>query len=157
MEDDRRLFHNAALQKRRKDVTELKGTGSSRDNGELGLLDAENSRTVNGVRYPFVVGERVLIMGNKRTPEKFAGKEAVITSRCLNGWYLVKELDSGESIRLQYRSLKKVQMQAGAEMRLTFLQNKQYSSSVLQRKGKGKGWQMKRRKQEQPSKPKRVP
>uniref|UniRef100_A0A0A8YF89 PUB 62/63 C-terminal domain-containing protein n=1 Tax=Arundo donax TaxID=35708 RepID=A0A0A8YF89_ARUDO len=123
MEDDRRLFHNAALRKRRKEVTELKGTGSSRDIGELGL-DAENSTAVKGVQYPFVVGERILIMGNKRTPGKFVGKEAVITSQCLNGWYLVKTLDSGESIRLQYRSLKKVQMQAGAEMTQTFLQNK---------------------------------
>lgn len=26
------------------------------------------------------------LQGNKRTPEKFVGKEAVITSQCLNGW-----------------------------------------------------------------------
>jgi len=97
-------------------------------------LDAESSRALKGVQYPFVVGERVLIMGNKRTPDKFVGKEAVITSQCLNGWYLVKAVDSGESIRLQYRSLKKagvqqMQAQAQPEMRsqqaLTFLQKKQ--------------------------------
>jgi hypothetical protein len=25
--------------------------------------------------------------GNKRTPERFVGKEAIITTQCLNGWY----------------------------------------------------------------------
>uniref|UniRef100_A0ACD5Z865 Uncharacterized protein n=1 Tax=Avena sativa TaxID=4498 RepID=A0ACD5Z865_AVESA len=113
MEDDRRLFHNAALRKRRKGVTEHatdvpKCTGSSSrvlhdENGAESLAAA-----VKGVQYPFMVGERVLIMGNKRTPEKFVGKKAVVTSQCLNGWYLVKALDSGESTRLQYRSLRKV-------------------------------------------------
>ncbi|XP_012703603.1 uncharacterized protein LOC101786766 isoform X4 [Setaria italica] len=140
MEDDRRLFHNAALRKRRKEVTELmdaRNGSSKQENSEVGL-DAENSRAFKGVQYPFTVGDRVLIMGNKRTPDKFVGKEAVITSQCLNGWYLVKAVDSGESIRLQYRSLKKAgepqvqaqaQAQAQAEMRsqqaLAFLQNKQ--------------------------------
>lgn len=96
MEDDRRLFHNAALRKHRKEVTErmdvLKSTGGSRvrnavavivnipssnqwwcmdlnnyfhcfnqGNGEL-VLDAENPTSPRGVQYPFVVGERVLIM-----------------------------------------------------------------------------------------------
>ncbi|XP_034578040.1 uncharacterized protein [Setaria viridis] len=143
MEDDRRLFHNAALRKRRKEVTELmdaRNGSSKQENSEVGL-DAENSRAFKGVQYPFTVGDRVLIMGNKRTPDKFVGKEAVITSQCLNGClcrYLVKAVDSGESIRLQYRSLKKAgepqvqaqaQAQAQAEMRsqqaLAFLQNKQ--------------------------------
>ncbi|CAL4886144.1 unnamed protein product [Urochloa decumbens] len=141
MEDDRRLFHNAALRKRRKEVTEHmdveRRNRSSKDSSEAGL-DCESSRTFKGVQYPFMVGERVLIMGNKRTPDKFVGKEAVITSQCLNGWYLVKAVDSGESIRLQYRSLKKagepqmqaqVQAQEQPEMRsqqaLAFLQNKQ--------------------------------
>uniref|UniRef100_A0A453Q7L3 PUB 62/63 C-terminal domain-containing protein n=1 Tax=Aegilops tauschii subsp. strangulata TaxID=200361 RepID=A0A453Q7L3_AEGTS len=67
--------------------------------------------------------------GNKRTPEKFVGKEAVITSQCLNGWYLVKALDSGESTRLQYRSLKKVpelQLQTQARLQpLAFLGGRQ--------------------------------
>ncbi|VAI52113.1 unnamed protein product [Triticum turgidum subsp. durum] len=158
MEDDRRLFHNAALRKRRKDVIEHtdvpKRTGSRKDNGEL-ALDAESPVAFKGVQYPFVVGERVLIMvhathcsaeskvksqeqfvlitkrlqGNKRTPEKFIGKEAVITSQCLNGWYLVKALDSGESTRLQYRSLKKVpelQLQTQARLQpLAFLGGRQ--------------------------------
>lgn len=65
MEDDRRLFHNVALRKRRKDVTEHadvpKRTGSSsRDEVEL-VLEAERPAAVKGVQYPFAVGERVLI------------------------------------------------------------------------------------------------
>ncbi|KAG6543369.1 hypothetical protein Mapa_015283 [Marchantia paleacea] len=60
-----------------------------------------------GVQYPFSVNEKVMIKGNKRTPEKFVGREAHITSQCLNGWYLLKTLDNGESVRLQYRSLQK--------------------------------------------------
>ena len=27
------------------------------------------------------------LQGNKRTPERFVGREAVITTQCLNGWY----------------------------------------------------------------------
>jgi len=111
MEDDRRLFHNAALRKRRKDVTDYADVpkctrSSSRVHDENGAESL--AAAVKGVQYPFVVGERVLITGNKRTPEKFVGKKAVVTSQCLNGWYLVKALDSGESTRLQYRSLRKV-------------------------------------------------
>jgi hypothetical protein len=30
-----------------------------------------------------------MVQGNKRTPDKFVGKEAVITSQCLNGWLVV--------------------------------------------------------------------
>ncbi|XP_004236832.2 uncharacterized protein [Solanum lycopersicum] len=96
-EDDRRLFHNAALRKRRKEV------GDIRENGEL---PSENGPH-KGVQYPFSVNEKVLIKGNRRTPDKFVGKEAVITSQCLNGWYLLKIMDSGENVRLQYRSLRK--------------------------------------------------
>ncbi|KAL3338799.1 hypothetical protein AABB24_027763 [Solanum stoloniferum] len=96
-EDDRRLFHNAALRKRRKEV------GDIRENGEL---PSENGPH-KGVQYPFSVNEKVLIRGNRRTPDKFVGKEAVITSQCLNGWYLLKIMDSGENVRLQYRSLRK--------------------------------------------------
>lgn len=50
----------------------------------------------------------------------------------VNRRYLVKAVDSGESIRLQYRSLKKVsELQLQSEMRLqplTFLHNKYPSS-----------------------------
>ncbi|XP_059309182.1 uncharacterized protein LOC132060257 isoform X1 [Lycium ferocissimum] len=97
-EDDRRLFHNATLRKRRKEV------GDNRENGEI---PSENGPH-KGVQYPFSVNEKVLIRGNRRTPDKFVGKEAVITSQCLNGWYLLKIMDSGENVRLQYRSLRKI-------------------------------------------------
>ncbi|KAA8532222.1 hypothetical protein F0562_032253 [Nyssa sinensis] len=97
-EDDRRLFHNAALRKRRKEV------GDHKENGDI-TADNEPHR---GVQYPFSVNEKVLIKGNRRTPDKFVGKEAVITSQCLNGWYLLKIIGSGENVRLQYRSLRKM-------------------------------------------------
>ncbi|KAG6552141.1 hypothetical protein Mapa_006450 [Marchantia paleacea] len=68
---------------------------------------SDTSRS-KGVQFPFSVSDRVLIKGNKRTPERFVGREAVITNQCLNGWYLVRTLDNGESVRLQYRSLQKL-------------------------------------------------
>ncbi|KAK3031158.1 hypothetical protein RJ639_035181 [Escallonia herrerae] len=97
-EDDRRLFHNSTLRKRRKEV------GDHRDNGDV---PAENGPH-RGVQYPFLVNEKVVIKGNRRTPDKFVGKEAIITSQCLNGWYLLKILGSEENVRLQYRSLRKI-------------------------------------------------
>ncbi|KAH0776565.1 hypothetical protein KY290_007976 [Solanum tuberosum] len=96
-EADQRLFRNAALRKRRKEV------GDIRENGEL---PSENGPH-KGVQYPFSVNGKVLIRGNRRTPEKFVGKEAIITSQCLNCWYLLKIMDSGENVLLQYRSLRK--------------------------------------------------
>ncbi|KAG0593222.1 hypothetical protein KC19_1G313000 [Ceratodon purpureus] len=69
---------------------------------------AAEAAKVKGVQFPFVVSDRVMIKGNKRTPERFVGREAVITTQCLNGWYLVRTMDTGESVRLQYRSLQKV-------------------------------------------------
>jgi hypothetical protein len=53
------------------------------------------------------VADRVIIKGNKRTPPRFVGREAVVTTQCLNGWYVVKTLDNAESVKLQYRSLAK--------------------------------------------------
>ena len=32
------------------------------------------------------VGDRVFIRGNKRTPQNFVGRLAIITTQCLNGW-----------------------------------------------------------------------
>ncbi|KAJ7965149.1 U-box domain-containing protein 62-like [Quillaja saponaria] len=61
-----------------------------------------------GVQFPFAVTDRVIIKGNKRTPQRFVGREAVVTTQCLNGWYVVKTLDNAESVKLQYRSLAKV-------------------------------------------------
>ncbi|KAI3421641.1 uncharacterized protein J3R85_011992 [Psidium guajava] len=106
LEDDRRLFHNAHLRKRRKEMGDQADPTrrSHRENGESG---ADNGLH-KGVQYPFTVNEKVLIKGNKRTPEKFVGKEAIITSQCLNGWYLLKIIENGENVRLQYRSLEKI-------------------------------------------------
>lgn len=105
-EDNRRLFHNAALRKRRKEMGDQIDLSKrlGRENGELGADDG----LIRGVQYPFSVNEKVLIKGNRRTPEKFVGKEAIITSQCLNGWYLLKIIGSGENVRLQYRSLCKI-------------------------------------------------
>ncbi|XP_047938434.1 U-box domain-containing protein 62-like isoform X1 [Salvia hispanica] len=61
-----------------------------------------------GVQFPFSVMDRVIIKGNKRTPQRFVGREAIVTTQCLNGWYVVKTLDNAESVKLQYRSLAKV-------------------------------------------------
>lgn len=108
-EDERRLFHNTALRKRRKEGGEQieppKKPG--KENGDMNV-DGHNPRHLKGVQFPFAVNEKVLIKGNRRTPDKFVGREAIITSLCLNGWYLLKILDSGESVRLQYRSLQKL-------------------------------------------------
>ncbi|KAL8105607.1 uncharacterized protein LOC141679113 isoform X2 [Apium graveolens] len=97
-EDDKRLFHNSTLRKRRKEV------GSHRENGDA---TAENGAQ-RVIQYPFTINEKVVIKGNRRTPDKFVGKEAIITSQCLNGWYLLKIIESGENVRLQYRSLRKL-------------------------------------------------
>ncbi|KAL3524062.1 hypothetical protein ACH5RR_016896 [Cinchona calisaya] len=61
-----------------------------------------------GVQFPFAVTDRVIIKGNKRTPPRFVGREAIVTTQCMNGWYVVKTLDNAESVKLQYRSLGKV-------------------------------------------------
>lgn len=73
--------------------------------GESSIMDPPRGR---GVQFPFAVTDRVIIKGNKRTPQRFVGREAVVTTQCLNGWYVVKTLDNAESVKLQYRSLAKV-------------------------------------------------
>lgn len=73
--------------------------------GDSMLLDHPRGR---GVQFPFAVTDRVIIKGNKRTPQRFVGREAIVTTQCLNGWYVVKTLDNAESVKLQYRSLAKV-------------------------------------------------
>ncbi|KAL4302040.1 hypothetical protein GQ457_10G027500 [Hibiscus cannabinus] len=105
-EDNRRLFHNAALRKRRKEMGDPIDLSkrSSRESGDVGADDGLH----RVVQFPFSVNEKVLIKGNRRTPEKFVGKEAIITSQCLNGWFLLKIIGSGENVRLQYRSLCKI-------------------------------------------------
>ncbi|KAB1206035.1 U-box domain-containing protein 63 [Morella rubra] len=105
-EDDRRLFHNAALRKRRKEMGDQTDPirRPNRENGDVTAHEGFN----RGVQYPFSVNEKVVIKGNRRTPDKFVGKEAIITSQCLNGWYLLKIIGTGENVRLQYRSLRKI-------------------------------------------------
>ncbi|CAH8385201.1 unnamed protein product [Eruca vesicaria subsp. sativa] len=100
-QDDKRLFHNAAMRRRRKEMSDQMDV----ENGDPATDDGLQQRVVH---YPFAVNEKVLIKGNRRTPEKFVGKEAIVTSQCLNGWYLLKIVESGDSVRLQYRSLKKM-------------------------------------------------
>ncbi|CAN1852476.1 U-box domain-containing protein 62 [Linum perenne] len=73
--------------------------------GDSNTMDPPRGR---GVQFPFSVADRVIIKGNKRTPERFVGREAIVTTQCLNGWYVVKTLDNAESVKLQYRSLAKV-------------------------------------------------
>eukprot|EP00250_Pteridium_aquilinum_P013875 c21628_g1_i1 orf=534-3200(+) len=92
------------------------------------LADSDVSRP-RGVQFPYVANDRVLIKGNKRTPERFVGREAIITTQCLNGWYLVKTLDNGESVRLQYRSLQKV----GDKETTTELQARTGNGKVIER------------------------
>ncbi|KAI8564374.1 hypothetical protein RHMOL_Rhmol03G0176500 [Rhododendron molle] len=78
------------------------------DKGSYGdSMPIDHSRG-RGVQFPFAVTDRVIIKGNKRTPPRFVGREAIVTTQCLNGWYVVKTLDNAESVKLQYRSLAKV-------------------------------------------------
>lgn len=93
------LFHRST-KRRRERLDQEKGNCS-----DSNLMDTMRGR---GVQFPFAVTDRVIIKGNKRTPERFVGREAVVTTQCLNGWYVVKTLDNAESVKLQYRSLAKV-------------------------------------------------
>lgn len=78
------------------------------DQGGFGECAVVESSRTRGVQFPFAVTDRVIIKGNKRTPQRFVGREAIVTTQCLNGWYVVKTLDNAESVKLQYRSLAKV-------------------------------------------------
>lgn len=105
-EENRKQLQNAA-RKRRKELGDHEERMKRFKDNMGSPLSNESGRHAKGVQYPFNVDETVLIKGNKRTPEKFVGREAVVTSKCLNGWYLLRTLDNGESVRLQYRSLQK--------------------------------------------------
>uniref|UniRef100_A0A7N0ZUP7 U-box domain-containing protein n=1 Tax=Kalanchoe fedtschenkoi TaxID=63787 RepID=A0A7N0ZUP7_KALFE len=76
--------------------------------------DADSSRS-RSFMFPFAVADRVMILGNKRTPQRFVGREAIITEQCLNGWYVVKTVDNAESVKLQYRSLAKVSKEGSSD------------------------------------------
>lgn len=101
MQAFKREEDSAKALKRRRDRLELDIFGNDDPN------PTEHPRG-KGVMFPFDVFDRVIIKGNKRTPERFVGRQAVVTAQCLNGWYVVKTLDSAESVKLQYRSLAKV-------------------------------------------------
>ncbi|XP_008670196.1 U-box domain-containing protein 62-like isoform X1 [Zea mays] len=88
--------------KRRRERLELDKCGDDDPNR------TELATRGKGVQFPFSVFDRVIIKGNKRTPERFVGRQAVVTAQCLNGWYVVKTSDNAESVKLQYRSLAKV-------------------------------------------------
>ncbi|XP_057804676.1 U-box domain-containing protein 62-like isoform X2 [Salvia miltiorrhiza] len=92
--------HINYMPKRRRERYDLKGTFL-----DSMLTDQPRGK---GVQFPFAVMDRVIIKGNKRTPQRFVGREAIVTTQCLNGWYVVKTLDNAESVKLQYRSLAKV-------------------------------------------------
>ncbi|CAM6127631.1 unnamed protein product [Calypogeia fissa] len=113
-EAQNRMLQGARAAKRRKEPSEQADPSRHKRPKQDNPNSPSDKETVprsgtggKGVQYPFSVNERVMIKGNKRTPEKFVGREAHITSQCLNGWYLLKTLDNGESVRLQYRSLQK--------------------------------------------------
>ncbi|KNA18924.1 hypothetical protein SOVF_066230 isoform A [Spinacia oleracea] len=98
-EEDLQMYK--ASKRRRERFEQDKGNNY----GDSSFLDSPRGR---GVQFPFVVTDRVIIKGNKRTPERFVGREAIVTTQCLNGWYVVKTVDNAESVKLQYRSLEKV-------------------------------------------------
>lgn len=87
--------------KRRREISEQERGSYSNSM----TMDHPRSRDL---QFPFAVTDRVVILGNKRTPPRFIGREAIVTTQCLNGWYVVKTLDNAESVKLQYRSLAKV-------------------------------------------------
>ncbi|CAH9121532.1 unnamed protein product [Cuscuta epithymum] len=93
-------FHVNRPPKRRKERHEQVNRGASDS------MQTDHPRG-RGVHFPFAVADRVIIQGNKRTPPRFVGREAIVTTQCLNGWYVVKTLDNAESVKVQYRSLAK--------------------------------------------------
>ncbi|KMZ60891.1 hypothetical protein ZOSMA_56G01220 [Zostera marina] len=89
-----------------------RSTKRRRNKLEQGKINCDGSLQLDmsrgkGVQFPFEVSDHVIIKGNKRTPQRFVGRMAVVTTQCLNGWYVVKTLDNAESVKLQYRSLAK--------------------------------------------------
>ncbi|XP_020113629.1 U-box domain-containing protein 62-like isoform X1 [Ananas comosus] len=93
--------HSLKASKRKRDRLELEKCGYD----DPSHVDFSRGK---GVQFPFAVSDRVIIKGNKRTPHRFVGRMAIVTTQCLNGWYVVKTLDNAESVKLQYRSLAKV-------------------------------------------------
>lgn len=103
--EEKRRRVQVASRKRRKELREQRERKKRLKESKVPRKIHDSSEQNKGVHYPFNVNEKVLIKGNKRTPEKLVGKEAFVTSKCLNGWYLLKLVENGESVRLQFRSL----------------------------------------------------
>ncbi|CAI9302569.1 unnamed protein product [Lactuca saligna] len=97
-EEESQVHHSSKRRRERSDQDRV-------NYGDSMFMDTPRGK---GLQFPFAVADRVIIKGNKRTPERFVGCEAVVTTQCLNGWYVVKTLDNAESIKVQYRSLAKV-------------------------------------------------
>ncbi|KAF9608777.1 hypothetical protein IFM89_011398 [Coptis chinensis] len=64
-------------------IKEKKRKGKS-SRGDLSIYFSRGK----GVQFPFAVTDRLVIKGNKRTPLCFVGREDVVTTQCLNGWFL---------------------------------------------------------------------
>ncbi|KFK36935.1 hypothetical protein AALP_AA4G191600 [Arabis alpina] len=82
-----------------------------------------------GIQFPFSIGDRIIIEGNKRTPPRFVGRKAVIMTHCLNGWYVVKTVDNAESIKLQHCSLAKISDNSPAMVTVAEMAPLGYSNS----------------------------
>ncbi|KAK9070467.1 hypothetical protein SSX86_010869 [Deinandra increscens subsp. villosa] len=105
-------LRSAVLAFRREEESQLHHASKRRrerlDQDRTNYNDLMDTPRGKGLQFPFSVSDRVIIKGNKRTPERFVGCEAIVTTQCLNGWYVVKTLDSAESVKVQYRSLARV-------------------------------------------------
>ncbi|KAL6531156.1 hypothetical protein OROHE_014225 [Orobanche hederae] len=75
------LQANRITKRKRERYDQHKGTF-----GDSMLTDHPRGK---GVQFPFAVTDRVIIKGNKRTPQRFVGREAVVTTQCLNGCILI--------------------------------------------------------------------
>lgn len=93
----------------RRDVVGFK-IGTNASLAELNCSDDSDDDGCHqvGGQGTFSVNDRIIIKGNKETPEHLFCQEAVITAKCLDGWYTVMTLDSEESVRLHHHSLQKV-------------------------------------------------
>uniref|UniRef100_A0A1J3D7Q7 U-box domain-containing protein 63 n=1 Tax=Noccaea caerulescens TaxID=107243 RepID=A0A1J3D7Q7_NOCCA len=99
-------------QKRRKDKSDQQKRTFCIPN----MTETPKSSSSRGIQFPFSIGDRIIIEGNKRTPPRFVGRKAVIMTQCLNGWYVVKTVDNAESIKLQHCSLAKISDNSPAEV-----------------------------------------
>ncbi|XVE91005.1 hypothetical protein DITRI_Ditri20bG0121100 [Diplodiscus trichospermus] len=64
--------------------------------GDSNIIDPLRGRVV---QFPFAVTDQVIIKGNNRTPQGFVAREAIVTTQCLDGWYVLKTLENAESVK----------------------------------------------------------